>query len=120
MIAGYTMLKELKNNPSIYIQLEEKGARLEKGLNQILERKYIPHHINRMGSMMSVFFTNEPVTNFETASATNINLFNKFFHYLLDHGIYLPPSAYESWFISNALSSEDIEKTLAAVESFTP
>jgi glutamate-1-semialdehyde 2,1-aminomutase len=119
MIAGYTMLKELKNNPSIYMQLEEKGARLEKGLNQILEHKNIPHHINRMGSMMSVFFSNEPVTNFETASTTNINLFNKFFHHLLDHGIYLPPSAYESWFISNALSSEDIEKTLAAVESFS-
>jgi glutamate-1-semialdehyde 2,1-aminomutase len=118
MIAGYTMLKELKNNPSIYRQLEEKGTRLEKELHQILKHKNIPHHINRMGSMMSVFFTNQPITNFETASTTDINLFNKFFHHMLDHGIYLPPSAYESWFISNALSSEDIETTLAVAKDF--
>ena len=118
MIAGYTMLIELKNNPSIYIQLEEKGARLENELHQILEHKNIGHHINRMGSMMSVFFTNAPVTDFETASTTDIKLFNKFFHHMLDHGIYLPPSAYESWFISNALSSEDIETIVVALEDF--
>ena len=118
MIAGYTMLIELKNNPSIYIQLEEKGARLENELHQILEHKNIGHHINRMGSMMSVFFTNAPVTDFETASTTDIKLFNKFFHHMLNHGIYLPPSAYESWFISNALSSEDIETIVVALEDF--
>ena len=118
MIAGYTMLIELKNNPSIYIQLEEKGTRLENELHQILEHKNIGHHINRMGSMMSVFFTNAPVTDFETASTTDIKLFNKFFHHMLDHGIYLPPSAYESWFISNALSSEDIETIVVALEDF--
>ncbi len=120
MIAGYTMLKELKINPSIYRQLEEKGARLENELHQILRHKNIHHRINRMGSMMSVFFTNEPVINFETASTTDIGLFNKFFHHLLDHGIYLPPSAYESWFISNALASEDLETMLVALESFNP
>ena len=102
------------------MQLEEKGARLENELHQILKHKNILHHINRIGSMMSVFFTNEPVTNFETASTTDINFFNKFFHHLLNHEIYLPPSAYESWFISNALSSEDIETMLGALESFTP
>jgi glutamate-1-semialdehyde 2,1-aminomutase len=118
MMAGYTLLNELKNNPSIYTQLEEKSARLEKELNKILEHKKIPHRINRLGSMMSVFFTDEPVTNFETACASDISLFNKFFHHLLSHGIYLPPSAYESWFISNALSSEDIEATVAAAQSF--
>ena len=118
MIAGYTMLKELKNNPSIYSELDEKGARLEKSLNDILAGKNIPHRINRVGSMMSVFFTNEEVVDFETASKTDISLFNKFFHHMLDNGIYLPPSAFESWFISNALSSEEIQKTLDAVEDF--
>ena len=118
MIAGYTMLKELKNNPSIYNELDEKGARLEKSLNDILAGKNIPHRINRVGSMMSVFFTNEEVIDFETASKTDIKLFNNFFHHLLDNGIYLPPSAFESWFISNALSSEEIQKTLDAVEDF--
>jgi len=119
MIAGYTMLNELKNNPSIYTELDEKTARLDKSLNDILNGKNIPHRINRVGSMMSVFFTNDEVTDFDSASKTDINTFNKFFHHMLDHGIYLPPSAFESWFISNALSSEDIQKTLEAVEEFS-
>jgi glutamate-1-semialdehyde 2,1-aminomutase len=119
MIAGYTMLNELKNNPSIYNELDQKGARLEKSLNDILAAKNIPHRINRVGSMISIFFTNEEVIDFETASKTDIKTFNKFFHHLLDHGIYLPPSGYESWFLSNVLSNEDLEKTFAAVESFS-
>ena len=118
MIAGFTMLNELKNNPSIYTELDQKGARLEKTLNDILAGKNIPHRINRVGSMLSIFFTNEEVTDFETASKTDIKLFNKFFHHMLDHGIYLPPSAFESWFISNALSDQDIQQTLDAVEKF--
>ncbi len=118
MIAGYTMLQELKNNSSIYSELDEKTGRIEKSLNDILAAKNIPHRINRVGSMMSIFFTNDEVIDFESASKTDINVFNKFFHHMLDHGIYLPPSGYESWFISNALSSEDIQKTLDAVEDF--
>ena len=118
MIAGYTMLNELKNNPSIYNELDKKGARLEKSLNDILTVKNIPHSINRFGSMMSIFFTNDEVIDFETASKTDIKLFNKFFHHMLDQGIYLPPSAFESWFISNALSAQDIEQTIDAVEKF--
>jgi len=118
MIAGFTMLNELKSNPSIYIELDQKGARLEKTLNDILAAKNILHRINRVGSMISIFFTNEEVIDFETASTTNATTFNKFFHHLLDHGIYLPPSGYESWFLSNALSDQDLEKTFAAVESF--
>ena len=118
MIAGFTMLNELKNDPSIYTELDQKGARLEKTLNDILAGKHIPHQINRVGSMISIFFTNEKVIDFETTSGTNIKTFNKFFHHLLDKGIYLPPSAFESWFFSRALSDEDLEKTFAAVESF--
>lgn len=118
MIAGYTMLNELKNNPSIYNELDKKGARLEKSLNDILTVKNIPHSINRFGSMMSIFFTNDEVIDFETASKTDIKLFNNFFHHMLDQGIYLPPSAFESWFISNALSAQDIEQTIDAVEKF--
>lgn len=119
MIAGFTTLNELKNNPSIYKELEEKGAHLQNGLDEILTKKNIPHQINRVGSMISIFFTNEKVIDFETASTTDVKTFNKFFHHLLDHEIYLPPSGYESWFLSNALSNEDLEKTFAAVESFS-
>ena len=119
MIAGYTMLNELKNNPSIYIELEKKCLHIEKGLSEILDNKKIPHRINRMGSMFSLHFCNHEVVDFEIASKADIPLFNKFFHHMLNHGIYLPPSAYESWFFSNALSSEDIENTFTALESFT-
>jgi glutamate-1-semialdehyde 2,1-aminomutase len=119
MIAGYTMLKELKNNPSIYTELDQKGARLEKTLNDILAGKNIPHQINRVGSMISIFFTHEEVIDFETASTADVKNFNRFFHHLLSHRIYLPPSGYESWFLSNALSNGDLEKTFAAVESFS-
>ncbi|HEU5051572.1 MAG TPA: glutamate-1-semialdehyde 2,1-aminomutase [Hanamia sp.] len=118
MIAGFTMLNELKNNPSVYTELDQKTARLEKSLNDILANKNISHRINRVGSMMSIFFTKEEVLDFDSAAQTDVKIFNRFFHHLLDRGIYLPPSAFESWFISNALSSEDIQKTLDAVEEF--
>jgi len=118
MIAGFTMLNELKNNPSIYTELDQKGARLEKTLNDILAGKNIPHRINRVGSMLSIFFINDDVTDFDAASKTDTDIFKKFFHHMLNCGIYLPPSAFESWFISNALSARDIQQTLDAVEKF--
>lgn len=118
MIAGFTMLSELKNNPSIYQQLEEKGAYLEQGLNEVLAQKGLPHQVNRFGSMISIFFCDNEVTSLESASKTDTKLFNKFFHHLLGNGIYLPPSAYESWFFSNALSLEDQEKTFEVIRKF--
>ena len=118
MIAGFTMLNELKNNPSIYQQLEEKGAYLEKGLNEILSQKSLPHRVNRFGSMISIFFCDDEVSNLESASKTDTKIFNKFFHHLLENGVYLPPSAYESWFFSNALSFEDLDKTFDVIRKF--
>jgi len=119
MIAGYTMLNELKNDPSIYSTLDEKSMQLEKGMHEILLNKKIPHRINRIGSMMSLHFCDFEVINFETASAANIPLFNKLFHHLLESGVYLPPSAYESWFLSNALTTGDINDTSSAFDSFS-
>jgi glutamate-1-semialdehyde 2,1-aminomutase len=120
MIAGYTLLKELKENPGIYKQLEEKGNYLKAGLKKVLEEANIPFVINQMGSMISVHFSKNPVTDFASASAANNAFFNKFFHAMLDRGVYLPPSAYESWFLSNALTKEDLDKTIhAAKESLS-
>ncbi|MEO8766482.1 MAG: glutamate-1-semialdehyde 2,1-aminomutase [Ginsengibacter sp.] len=119
MIAGFTMLTELKNNPLIYKDLDEKSLCLEKGMHEILESKKIPHHINRVGSMISLHFYHDEIRDFESASRANIQLFNKFFHHMLDHGIYLPPSAYESWFLSNALNTGDLNKTISALENFS-
>jgi glutamate-1-semialdehyde 2,1-aminomutase len=118
MIAGYTMLTTLKNNPDIYSELEEKSLQLSTGLHEVLENKKVPHRINRFGSMMSLHFCEHDVIDFETASKADIPMFNKFFHHLLDNGIYLPPSAYESWFLSNALSEDDIKTTIAIADSF--
>ncbi len=117
MIAGYTLLSHLKNNPSIYTELEEKGAYLKNGLQQALEQWGQPFVINQMGSMISVHFSENPVSHFASASSANNTLFNKYFHAMLDRGIYLPPSAFESWFLSNALSKEDLDKTIEATKS---
>lgn len=119
MIAGYTMLNQLKNTPDIYKELEEKGAYLQKGLHEIFTKKGIAYQINRVGSMISLFFCRHEVTDFETATRSDVAMFNKFFHHLLNAGIYLPPSAYESWFLSNALTYTDLDKTLEAIRHFT-
>lgn len=116
MIAGYTLLKELKENPAIYDQLEQKGQYLEEGLRKVFEASGKPFTINHLGSMISVHFSQQPVVDFETASSANNTLFNKFFHAMLKRGVYLPPSAYESWFLSNALSTEDLDATIYAAE----
>ncbi len=71
-----------------------------------------------MGSMISLHFCDHDVIDFNSASMADILMFNKLFHHLLNAGIYLPPSAYESWFLSNALTYQDLDKTLAAVEAF--
>jgi glutamate-1-semialdehyde 2,1-aminomutase len=118
MIAGITTLQNLKTNPGVYIDLEEKCDYLQKNLGRVFEKKNIPHRINFIGSMISIHFCDFEVRDFNTASAANIGLFNKFFHHMLERGIYLPPSAYESWFLSTALTYQDIDATIEAAESF--
>ena len=114
MIAGYTLLTELKNNPSIYTELEEKTIYLRDGLHKVLTAWGRPFVINQLGSMISVHFSNEPVTDFAKAAAADNKKFNQFFHAMLNRGVYLPPSAFESWFLNNALTKEDLDATIAA------
>lgn len=118
MIAGYTMLKELKDNPRIYKELEGKTIYLRDGMKKVLDAWGKPYVINQLGSMISLHFSNEPVTDFASASRADIPLFNKLFHYMLDNGVYLPPSAYESWFLNNALSYDDLDKTIDVLKDF--
>jgi glutamate-1-semialdehyde 2,1-aminomutase len=114
MIAGYTMLKTLKDNPNIYKELEEKTLYLKDGLNKVLLESGIPFVINQFGSMISIHFSGHPVTDFASAASANNELFKKYFHAMLNRGIYLPPSAFESWFLNNALTKEDIGFTIKA------
>jgi glutamate-1-semialdehyde 2,1-aminomutase len=116
MIAGYTMLKELKSNPSIYKELEEKTIYLRDGLHKILNAWGQSYVINQFGSMISIHFSDHPVTDFASASSANNELFKKYFHAMLRRGIYLPPSAFESWFLNNALTKEDLDKTIQATK----
>lgn len=116
MIAGFTTLSELKNNPSIYRELEEKTVYLHKGLDTVLKESGIPYVINRLGSMISVHFSDHPVTDFASAASANNEIFKLYFHAMLKRGIYLPPSAFESWFLNNALSYEDLDKTILATK----
>jgi glutamate-1-semialdehyde 2,1-aminomutase len=116
MIAGYTMLKELKNNYSIYEDLEESATWLRNGLNDVLKATGTPYVINQLGSMISVHFSDHPVINFATAASANNELFKKFFHAMLKRGVYLPPSAFETWFLSSALTHDDLDLTIQAAK----
>ena len=118
MRAGLTTLQLIKNNPNFYEKLNKTTETLDFEIGKILNAKGIAHKINRKGSKMSVFFHTNRVSNFEEAADSNHSLFNNFFHQLLAQGIYLPPSGYETWFISDAINDVEIDKTLEAVRNF--
>jgi glutamate-1-semialdehyde 2,1-aminomutase len=115
MIAGYTLLKELKENPSIYTELENKSQQLADRLDEVLKAANTPYVLNHLGSMLSIHFSEQPVTDFASAASANNAHFNKFFHAMLKRGVYLPPSAYETWFVSNAIGDAEIDFTVNAV-----
>lgn len=117
MAAGIALLTELNDNPGIYTELEQKGAYLESGLRRVLDNIGETYRLNRVGSMISIFFTDRDVVDYDTAINTDTDKFKKYFHGMLDHGIYLPPAAYEAWFISNAHTTADLDATISATES---
>ena len=114
MSAGLATLFELKHNPGIYDSLENKTNYLEQGIRSILNDTSIDYRINKLGSMISLHFTSEDVIDFKSAQKGNNEKFKKYFHGMLSEGIYLPPSAFESYFLNDALSYDDIDFTLKA------
>jgi glutamate-1-semialdehyde 2,1-aminomutase len=114
MIAGYTTLKILKEEPSIYHELEEKTIYLRDNLHRVCLEQDLPFVINQFGSMISLHFSDHAVQDFASAASSDLELFKKYFHAMLRRGIYLPPSAFESWFLNNALTKQDLDKTIAA------
>ncbi len=114
MAAGIAMLTYLKENKHIYKELDNIGHQLVSGIRQVLIEKNIPYTINHIGSMYSLFFTEEPVTDFASAKTSDTALFGKYFHEMLQRGIYLAPSQYESLFLSTALTPKLIKKVIAA------
>lgn len=113
MAAGLTTLQEL-SKPGTYERLEKLSARLGEGLAENARKLGIPHTVNRVGSMVCLFFTDTPVINYETAKTANLEQFSAYFSHLLDDGIMLPPSQFEGMFVSLAHSEEDIERTIEA------
>lgn len=116
MAAGYALLNQLKSHPEYYTELEEKTIYLRNGLDEVLKASGVDYVINQMGSMISIHFSKQPVIDFATSAASDIAFFNKFFHAMLKRGVYLPPSAYESWFLNNALTYADLDKTIACAK----
>ncbi|SRX54230.1 glutamate-1-semialdehyde 2,1-aminomutase [Aequorivita sp. CIP111184] len=114
MAAGLAMLKELNENREVFKSINEKTAYLHKGIDEALASENIKFTINRVGSMISVHFSEKPVIDFASAAEANNENFKKFFHGLLNEGVYIAPSAFETWFICDALSYEDLDATIAA------
>ncbi len=115
MAAGLAMLTELNSTPGIFKSLADKTEYLHKGIEKALQHHKVVHTINRIGSMISVHFAKDKVVDFETAAHGNNETFKTFFHGMLNHGIYIAPSAFESWFITDALTYKDLDDTIEAV-----
>ncbi|WP_235296636.1 glutamate-1-semialdehyde 2,1-aminomutase [Portibacter marinus] len=118
MSAGIATLTILKDNPSIYVDLEETVKTLHKELDTILDEKGIDHTINSIGSMISIFYLEGQVKSFSDAKSTNTKLFSRIFHHGLKSGIYMPPSNYESWFLGQGIGEVEIEKILNTFRTF--
>ena len=114
MNAGFAALTYIKNHPDVYIILEEKSAYLENGIRNNLKSVGKNYQLNRVGSMMTLFFTEEPVTDFNSSVKSDTKLFGNYFHGMLNHGVYLPPAQYEALFVSTAHTKEDLDKTISA------
>ena len=115
MAAGLAMLNALEQDNGVFERLADKTLYLEKGIQKVLSENGISFTINRLGSMISVHFDESPVFDFQSASKGDNETFKKFFHGLLAEGVYIAPSAYETWFISDALTYEDLDYTINAI-----
>ena len=116
MSCGFTLLKELNENPNIYTSLEENTAYFEQKLRRVFDNKNLKYAINRVGSMISFHFDVDTVQNFEDACSANADFFKKLFHGVLKRGVYFAPSAFESLFLSSTHSIELLDKTIQAID----
>jgi glutamate-1-semialdehyde 2,1-aminomutase len=117
MAAGLAMLKAIGTDKGLMNRLEEKTKYLHNGIADALNKNNVTHTINRIGSMISVHFSDAAVVDFDSAAKGNNDTFKKFFHGMLTRGIYIAPSAFETWFVTDALTYQDLNETIAAVEA---
>ena len=114
MTAGLETLKIIDETPDFYPTLEEKSRYLADGISDAVKELNLNYTLNRVGSMLTLFFTGEKVIDFETAKTSDTDKFSEYFNSLLESGVYLPPSQYESWFVSIAHTQKDLDQTIEA------
>ena len=118
MTSGYATLSILKNNPHYYSHLNSTTLSLANGLRDRGEKYQVPLVVNQVGSMISLHFSDKEVTNFKGASESDLDLFKQYFHFMLQNGVYLPPSPFESWFVSIAITKSEVDKVLSLTDDF--
>lgn len=114
MAAGMAMLTYLKEHPEVYTQLEQVTGKMVAGMQQNMQQLGLNYTINRVGSMFSIFFTDKPVYDFESAKTSDTALFGRYFNGMLQRGVYLAPSQYEALFVSTAITDELAEQYVKA------
>ena len=112
--AGLAMLGLIQSNPEVYQRLEAKGKRLAEAISHQIESLQIKASVSQIGSMFTLFFTDKKVENFTDAKTSDLIKFGQYFRGMLNRGIYLPPSQFESWFLSDAIGEEELEKIITA------
>jgi glutamate-1-semialdehyde 2,1-aminomutase len=112
--AGLAMLNLITDNPEVYASLAQRGLALKNALISDLKELGLNYTINQIGSMFTLFFTDKEVNNFSDAKTSDTALFGRYFKGMLDKGIYLPPSQYESWFLSAALGDSEYDQIITA------
>ena len=117
MAAGLATLRAIEEDPTLYERLESKGAALQKGMSEAIARRGAPCTLARVGSMWTLFFTRGPVTDWRSAAASDTAMFGRWFHAMLEAGIYVAPSQFEANFLGGAHTDADIEATVAAADA---
>jgi glutamate-1-semialdehyde 2,1-aminomutase len=112
MAAGTATLDAIAERRNAYRQLEARGAQLEEGLKESAKKAGVPVQVNRVGSMMTLFFTEHAVVDYASAKMSNTRRYAKFFHGMLERGVYVAPSQFEAMFISLAHTEQDIARTV--------
>jgi glutamate-1-semialdehyde 2,1-aminomutase len=114
MAAGLAMLRQLQRKTTLYSDLELITIKLEKGFQRNLDKLNLPYTMNRVGSMISLFFTDQVVSDFNSAKSCDTQLFGRYFREMLNNGVYLPPSQFETLFISESITQEIADEVIEA------
>ena len=118
MAAGFAQLNYLNDHPEVYENIEKTTKKILDGYQKALKKHKLNYTMNQIGSMISLFFTDQKVTDFEKAKTCDTELFGKYFRFNLENGVYLPPAQFESWFISSSIGDKEVKKIIQTFEDF--